>query len=101
MSEHPTGVTHTIADVRIVPVPRVLLPISEIKHLQTMRFVSLLLTTIGGVIAGYPSAYFFLGICMIGAGLLNEYLNVQKAISKWAESEPVEVNVNYTVTEYG
>lgn len=106
MSERRTKTTSnaTISDVRVIPVPRVLVPISEIKHMQTMRFITLLLTTFGGVLtAFYPSLYFILGIVMVSIGLFNEYLNVQNVLNKWEGYQPKEININVTAvgaTEY-
>lgn len=104
MSERRTKTTSasnsTISNVRVVPVPRVLIPISEIKHMQTMRFITLILTTIGGALTVlYPSLYFLLGILMILVGIVNEYVNVQNVIGKWESYQEREINVNDTVVE--
>ena len=100
MSERRTKTTSTISNVRVIPVPRVLVPISEIKYLETMRFVTLVLTTLGGALtAFYPNPYFLLGIFMISIGLLNEYMNVHNVTKGWTEHEPREVNVDDTGTD--
>lgn len=102
LSERRTKPTSTISDVRVVPVPRVLVPISRMKQMQTMRLLSLFLTTLGGVVAGcmhYSSWIFYVGIAMILLGFANEYLNVQRIMSKWEKHKPIEVNINDTATE--
>lgn len=81
--------TFTISDVRIVPTYWILVDISRIENMQTMRFLSTILTLLGGVLAGltYPSGFLLLGIVMVIIGLILEYLKVHKVMREWVESE--------------
>lgn len=89
MSERPTKTTYSIPDVIEVPEYRVLVSVSRIEHLQTMRFISLLLTMIGGVVAGIgnPIEFLIVGIALIVIGILIEYQKVHKVLGEWKESE--------------
>ena len=85
----PIKKTYTISDVRIVPIYWIAVPISRIENMQTMRFLSTILTLLGGVLTGltYPSGFLLLGIIMVIIGLILEYLKVHKVMHEWVVSE--------------
>lgn len=89
MSERSTRVTSTVTDVRVVPEYMVAVSISKIENLQIMRFISQLLTLIGGLVAGrgYPFEYFWLGLFLIILGYVIDYRKVQRIMKEWIETE--------------